>query len=134
VDCIHFVAAVVTLAGLIPRPQMPFYDERLGSLRNRNIMEDIVLEHCHAESHPVTDPPEFGDIVICQCGRQTNHTGIIIDGLMWHVPAKGFVAGEPWEEWQPRAQALVRITATGYKKDPSKLTWQEVKGRADTPA
>lgn len=146
VDCVNLVLVILTGAGIIPKPTLPFYDERLGSLRQRNVIEDIVATHLHVKRVPPTVSdgvgdefaPHFGDIVICRCGRQTNHVGIIMDQpgaplSMCHVPALGFVSLEDWQAWKPRTQALLRITATGFKADPSKLTWQAVRGMADCP-
>lgn len=147
VDCVNLVMVILTGAGIIPKPTLPFYDERLGSLRQRNVIEDIICAHLHvkrvaptvSEGVGVNLPPAFGDIVICRCGRQTNHVGIIIGlqetGLaLCHVPALGFVSLEDWEAWKPRTQSLLRITGLGFKADPSKLTWQAVRGMADKPA
>ncbi len=120
VDCIHFVAAVLSGAGLIPLPKLPAYDERLGALRARNVIEDILLEHLHCER---IEEPEFGAIVICKCGRQTNHVGIVLDhGEMWHVPGKGYCGPEAVVNWLPRIQAFLRITAPGLKANPATLT------------
>ncbi len=122
VDCIHFVAAVLTETGLIPPPRLPAYDERIGALRARNIIEDILLEHLHAESLGPEAEPAFGDIVICTCGRQTNHVGIVIDGQMWHSPGRGYCGPEAVANWRRRIQSFIRITGPGLKADPGELT------------
>jgi hypothetical protein len=132
IDCVNLVSEILIAAGLIERRRMPFYDERLGSLRSRNVIEDILTGHLHAESIPAAAGGQFGDIVVCQCGRQTNHVGILIDGMMWHVPGRGRVGPEAWETWRPRTQNLVRIVGIGYKADPAALTWDKI--RAIIPA
>jgi hypothetical protein len=129
IDCIHFVAEVLIDAGIIERKKLPFYDERLGSLRSHNIIEDLLLAHLHAERLP-PDSPAFGDLVVTTVGRQTNHLGIYIDGAMWHVPGKGRVGPEAWADWRPRVQGLVRITEPGYSSDPALLTWDAIKAKA----
>ena len=120
VDCVHFVLAVLMAAGLVPaETRLPAYDERLGRLRERNVIEDILLAHLH--SAPAAFPA-FGDIVVCKCGRQTNHVGIVIDGEFWHVPGKGRCGPEALENWRPRIQRFIRILAPGLKADPGELT------------
>lgn len=118
VDCIHFVAEVLSGAGVILPHTLPAYDERLGVLRARNVIEDILLQHLHAEIAP---EPEFGDIVICTCGRQSNHVGIVIDGQMWHVPGRGWCGPEALGNWAARVQSFVRLTDTGLRQDPARL-------------
>lgn len=131
VDCIHFVAAVLHGAGVIPWPRLPAYDERLGALRARNVIEDILLEHLHAER---IEEPEFGAIVVCKCGRQTNHVGIVLDdGQMWHVPGRGTCGPEAVADWRDRVQAFIRITAVGLKADPGELTAQGILAFAPAP-
>jgi len=137
VDCINFVMAILEGSGVLPRTPLPFYDERLGSFRARNVMEDLFLRFFHAEAHEPewnNGCPEFGDVVICKCGRQSNHVGIILDGWFWHVPSKGFCSPEPWPFWQFRAQRLVRFTQIGRREDPAGLRWRDIKGLADRPA
>lgn len=127
VDCVRFVAEILVAAGIIERPEFPRYDERLGVLRKHNIIEDILLQHLHAERIEPADGAQFGDIVVCSVGRQTNHVGIIAgdDLAMWHAPAKGSVGPANWIEWMPRTQSLVRLTAPGYRKVPA-LKWDEI--------
>lgn len=131
VDCINFVMSVLAGAGIIPRVRLPYYDERLGSFRRRNVIQDIFEIHGFVEAHDPTEQPEFGDVVICQCGRQSNHVGIILDGWFWHVPAGGFCSPEEWTIWKYRSQALLRFTHTGLRNDPHKLRWADIKGLAD---
>ncbi len=127
IDCINFVCEVIIAAGIMERRRLPFYDERLGALRLRNVMEDILLAHLHADALQPTESPQFGDLVVCKCGRQTNHIGIIIDGAFWHVPGRGRVGPEAWAVWQPRAQSLVRLTGVGFRNDPAALTWESIR-------
>lgn len=130
VDCIRLVCQVLFAAGIVPEPpRFPYYDERLGVLRARNIIEDILVAHLHASSQD-TSTPKPGDIIVCNCGRQTNHVGLYLDGQMWHVPGKGMVGPEPWDTWAPRTQSLVRIHATGYKVQPGTLTWERIRSMA----
>lgn len=119
VDCIHFVLAVLVEAGIIDRPTLPAYDERLGALRERNVIEDILTAHLHARP---AEAPEFGDIVVCRCGRQSNHIGIVIDDQMWHSPGKGYCGPEALANWRERIQSFVRIEQTGLRADPAELT------------
>lgn len=131
VDCIHFVLAVITAAGIVPPGiRLPAYDERLGIFRERNVIEDVLLAHLHSE--PAT-APEFGDIVICNCGRQTNHVGIIVDGKFWHVPAKGRCGPEDVAHWMPRIQGFVRITGLGVKSDPAELNASDLSVASPPP-
>ncbi len=127
IDCVRFVSEILKDAGIIDEARLPFYDERLGALRERNVIEDILTAYLHAEPLPPDAPVEFGDLVVCQCGRQTNHVGIIIDGAMWHVPGRGRCGPASWENWWRRAQSLVRITGTGYREDPASLTWTRIR-------
>ncbi len=120
VDCVHFVLAVLTAAQLVPAGiRLPAYDERLGRLRERNVIEDILLAHLHCER---IEGPEFGALVVCKCGRQSNHVGIAIDGDLWHVPGKGRCGPEAIGPWIPRVQSFLRITAPGLRADPAELT------------
>lgn len=129
VDCIRFVCQVLAAAGVIEVPRFPFYDERLGVLRARNVIEDILLAHLDATACEPVEPQD-GDVVVCRCGRQTNHVGIFLAGDMWHVPGKGAVGPEPWGPWEARAQSLVRIHSTGYKVPPGTLTWDAIRALA----
>ncbi len=119
VDCVHFVAAIIKAAGITPPFRLPAYDDRLGRLRERNIIEDILIEHLHCERAP---EPAFGDIVVCRCGRETNHVGIVIDGDFWHVPGRGRCGPEALVNWDSRIQCFLRITKEGLKADPGELT------------
>lgn len=134
VDCINFVLAVLRGAGVLPAVQLPFYDERLGSFRARNVMGELFERHFHASLHPSEALPEFGDVIVCRVGRQSNHVGIVLDaGWFWHVPAQGFCSPEAWGAWQHRAERYVRFTATGLRDDPAKLKWREIVTMADRP-
>lgn len=119
VDCVHFVMFVLQAAGLLPKMTLPSYDDRIGRLRERNIIEDLLTEHLHCER---TASPDFGDILVCRCGRETNHVGIVIDGEFWHVPGRGRCGPEALANWLPRTQCFLRITAPGLKADPALLT------------
>jgi cell wall-associated NlpC family hydrolase len=133
VDCIHFVMAVLEAAGVVPRFRLPFYDERLGSFRARNVMEDLFEMHFFVSIHPAEAAPEFGDVVICKCGRQSNHVGILLDGWLWHVPSNGYCIPEDWSHWHHRTQSLIRFATTGLKSDPHQLRWRQIKALADRP-
>lgn len=126
--------AVLESAGVVPVFRLPNYDERLGSFRERNVMEDLFATHFHVERHDVTVTPQFGDVVVCSCGRQSNHVGILMDGWFWHVASQGICLPDSWGQWQHRSQAILRFTATGYRKDPKGLRWRDIKGLADRPA
>lgn len=134
VDCIRFVLAVLRAAEVLPARRLPFYDERLGMFRSRNVMEDLFVRYFHATAHRPEDPPAFGDLVVCRCGRQTNHVGIMLDQQLWHVPSGGHVGPEPWEIWIPRVQSLVRIDGIGFRQDPERLTWREILKMSDSKA
>lgn len=143
VDCINFVLAVLRAAEIIPGHRLPSYDERLGTFRKTNVMQAIFLRYLDAEALPAEAPQAFGDLVICRCGRQTNHVGIVLENdpptrespgraefgttVMWHVPARGFVGPEAWTLWSSRVQSLVRIRTAGLQADPGKLTWREIR-------
>lgn len=133
VDCIHFVMAVLQGAGIVPPIRLPFYDERLGSFRARNVMEDLFLMHFKAVAVDPDCHPAFGDVVICSCGRQSNHVGILLNGWLWHVPGKGICLPEAWGACRHRTQSLVRFYGTGLTKDPKGLRWRDIKGLADRP-
>lgn len=150
VDCIRFVLAVLQEAGITPGHRLPFYDERLGAFRRRNVMEAVFLRFLDAEALPPDTPGEFGDLVICKCGRQSNHVGILLENdhptredprerkfsltAFWHVPARGFVGPDDWEQWRDRVQSLVRIRSVGLRGDPGKLTWREVRSMSNSDA
>ncbi len=126
VDCVNFMHAVLIEAEVVEFSRLPFYDERLGALRKTNLIEGIILAHVTATVHPPEDP-QFGDLVICKCGRQTNHVGVIIDGEVWHCPFGSGVGPESWDDrWRSRTQSLVRITKPGYTKSPGSLTWPDI--------
>ncbi len=126
VDCIHFVDRVLVGAGIIPEHTLPGYDDRAGVFRQRNIIEDILVRHLAAEILPPDAPAEFGDIVICKVGRQSNHVGIVIDGDFWHVPGGGNCGNEALANWRARIQSLLRVTGTGLLADPSTLRASEI--------
>lgn len=128
VDCVKFVIEVLVAAGIMTRPALPRYDERLGLLRKHNVIEDILCHYLHAEAHEPADCPAWGDVVICTVGQQSNHVGIIVDGMVWHCPGRGAVGPEGWEDWKPKTQSLVRIRETGYRAEPT-LTWDQIRNR-----
>ncbi len=118
VDCIRFVFEVVTAAGILKPFALPHYREALGLLRASNVMETLMREYAQCESVDVEGRqtvPEFGDVAIFQCGEQSNHTGIVIDGDVWHVPGKGRVGPDAWVNIAPKLQRLMRFTDTGFK-------------------
>jgi hypothetical protein len=131
IDCIHFVLEILTSAGVVPRFRLPFYDERLGAFRARNVLEDLFHIHFYVTSHDPYSTPEFGDIVISQCGRQANHIGIMLDGWFWHVASGGFCSPEDWNAWKGRAQSLLRFQQIGLRADPNRLRWHDIKTLAD---
>ncbi len=124
VDCLRFVFEVLIAAGVLPRFTLPRYDERLGILREKNVMEALILTHCHAT---VETEPAFGDVVIFKCGAQSNHAGIIIDGECWHVPGRSRVGTEEWANVRKVTQSLLRLTATGFRESPEGLTWEKIR-------
>ncbi len=128
IDCVRLVAEILADAGVIDRPRFPFYDERLGALREHNIIETILIDHLHAVAlEPGDSAPEFGDIIVCRCGRQSNHVGIYLDAV-WHAAGGGRCGPEEWSpRWRERTQSLVRVTAIGYRAEPSGLTWAQIK-------
>jgi hypothetical protein len=130
VDCLRFVFEVVIAAGILPRFSLPSYNERLGILRDRNVMEPIMMEYAHCEAVDVGSrfvAPEFGDVAIFSCGPQSNHTGIVIDGEVWHVPGRGRVGPEAWINVAPKLQRLMRFTGTGFAQDIKSLTWEKIR-------
>ncbi len=127
VDCIRFVFEIVIAGGILPRFTLPAYDERLGVLREKNVMETIIREYAHAERVPADAAPEFGDVAIFKCGDQCNHAGIVIDSQVWHVPGRSRVGPEAWPTVAKKLQCLMRFTAPGFKQDPATLTWEKIR-------
>lgn len=137
VDCLRFVFEVLIVAGVVDRFSLPAYKEALGILRQTNVMEPLILEHCHAGRVEVTAAavPQFGDVVIFSCGEQSNHTGIVLDnGQVWHVPGRGRCGPDEWVNIRKRLQSLIRFTAAGFTKSPVGLTWEQIVKTKLTPA
>ena len=129
IDCIRFVFEVVIAAGVLTRFDLPAYKESLGILRTSNVMETLMREYAFSEALSASRDgvPDFGDVAIFQCGAQSNHAGIVIDGAVWHVPGKGRVGPEAWVNVAPKLQSLMRFTATGFRQDPASLTWEKIR-------
>lgn len=134
IDCINFVFVVLAAAGVVEPFKLPRYQENLGVLRERNIMERLVLDYFNAVAVPAPRAamPGFGDVVVFKCGAQSNHIGIVIDGEVWHVPGNGRVGPEAWPNVRRTAQSLLMFTAPGFHTDPSTMTWELIRTRAET--
>lgn len=124
IDCLRFVFEVIIAAGILPRFTLPAYDERLGILRETNVMEGLMRDYCFAER---ASTPDFGDVAVFSCGPQSNHCGIVIDGNVWHVPGRGRVGPEAWSNVAPQLQSLMRFTAPGFQKPIEGLTWEKIR-------
>lgn len=130
IDCIRFVFEVVIAAGILERFDLPCYRESLGILRASNVMEALMREYGNSEPVDLSGRDavhEFGDVAIFQCGAQSNHAGIVVDGAVWHVPGKGRVGPEAWVNVAPKLQRLMRFTAPGFRQDIRTLTWDKIK-------
>lgn len=135
IDCINFVFEVLAAAGVVERFRLPRYQENLGVLRERNIMERLILDYFHAAAVPAPKEslPEFGDVAVWRCGMQSNHIGIVVDGEAWHVAGKSRVGPEAWPNVRKDLQSLLRFTASGWHTNPATLTWETIRTRAETP-
>ncbi len=123
VDCINFVLAILHACGIIEDVKLPFYKPGWGYGRSFNVMESLAHKCMYCIDCPETEPYEFGDVVFFRAGVQSNHTGIVLDGQLWHCAAGRRV--EPMridERFYSAVQGAVRITQTGMQNPLSALT------------
>ncbi len=126
IDCIHFVRECMVAGGACDSFRLPYYDQRLGIGNARNTMEALFLHCFHAVSLPADTEPLDGDVVVFKVGRESNHCGMIFAGQVFHAVARSYVRADPWGDWRENAQALLRITAPGFRKNPEHLTKAEI--------
>lgn len=118
IDCVHFLREVFVAAGVLPEFVFPFYATNWGYGRSNNLMERMLVTACHAE---VVTTPQDGDVVVFRVGRQTNHCGVCLDGLVWHAQFKRGVRFDDLATFDDKIQSYVRLTARGFKKRPEEL-------------
>lgn len=128
IDCLHFVREILTASRVLPSFRFPFYSPNWGVGRDENIVAEMFALCCHAERLEPTAPAQFGDVAIFRVGHQSNHVGILLDdGLVWHVRARDTVRPEHIDDIRPELEALIRITAPGFKRQPETITAEELK-------
>lgn len=122
VDCVNFVCAILRAAGICEPFNMPGYSTTTGLGRSENIIERILLRCFHGEVIGEREEIVFGDIVIFTVGRQSNHVGIFLDGMIWHSMAAHLVEPMPIEQRTfDVMQSVVRLTGTGLKERPENI-------------
>jgi cell wall-associated NlpC family hydrolase len=117
IDCINFVYEVLIAAEILERRTIGGYNTRIGYLEKTEKLKRA-FKHCaHVKELPPGDP-QFGDIVIFSEGKFSAHSGIVIDGSIWHSLAQRTVTMSTFEEWQKHIDCLLRITEIGLKNEP----------------
>jgi len=128
IDCLHFVREILIASNKLPTFRFPFYAPAWGIGRTTNIVADMFALCCYCDRLPPTSPVVFGDIAIFAVGHQSNHVGIVLDdGFVWHVRANEVVRPEHIDDIRPHLEALIRLTADGFKRTPESITTDELK-------
>jgi cell wall-associated NlpC family hydrolase len=117
IDCIQLCFRAYAAAGILPWMKVGVYSTEAGLFSRSENMERVLLDCLHAKSLPV-DSPEFGDLVLFQTGDRSAHCGFYADGFVWHSLARQCVLRSPWRLWKRRAEKLIRVYGTGFRKDP----------------
>jgi cell wall-associated NlpC family hydrolase len=123
VDCVHLVMAILQEAGVIPHCRLPQYPQHLGGGSGRNTLPDIIHQVLHVESIGVAEwDPQTGDLLIFKAIQRTNHCGIVVGGMGWHVATGRPVRARPIRAVRPRLQETLRLTKRGLvRPDPENL-------------
>jgi cell wall-associated NlpC family hydrolase len=128
IDCLFLLREIAVAAGVLPPFEFPFYNPAWGLGRRNNLIGRILNLTTFCQTLPPDTTLQDGDVLIFAVGRQSNHCAMFIKGRVWHATANRFVTGETMEEaLQAPLQAVIRITAPGFKRRPETLTQEEFK-------
>ncbi len=118
VDCINFVYEVLIAAGVLERALLGGYDTIVGLHEVTHKLKNAFKACAKLDEFPIDDP-QFGDVVIFQEGKFSAHSGIYLDGMIYHALAGGVVTASLYAEWRRRLDSLLRFTETGLQAEPS---------------
>jgi len=128
IDCLYLLREIAVAAGVLPAFQFPYYNPAWGLGRRKNVIGKILDLTTFCKTLPPDAEQQDGDVLIFAVGRQSNHCAIRIKGRIWHAIAKRAVIAEtPEEAMEAPLQAIIRITAPGFKRRPETLTQDEFK-------
>jgi cell wall-associated NlpC family hydrolase len=74
VDCLTLLACVFAEAGVIEKPEIPFYPQDWHMHRSDELYQGGLLQHCVEVAAPAP-----ADVVLWQFGRCFSHGGIVTD-------------------------------------------------------
>lgn len=121
IDCIRFVCEILKAVEVFQEIEFPYYSPGHGLFRERNFLEDVFLKSLRAER---IEAPEFGALIVCKVGMNSNHCGIVIDGKAWHVARESTV--KPDNINSLKIQSFIRINRIGLQVNPSTLDIKEL--------
>lgn len=128
VDCVRFVLSVLAESGIIESPKkLPSYPVTWGLTSTKNAIGGMLDQciDCERIEEPKASELAFGDIVIFNVGRQSNHIGIAIDRKLWHVIRGGEVHGCILQRHEKNYQEAVRIKREGWIKLPNEINFNQ---------
>jgi hypothetical protein len=126
IDCIRLVLEVYFDNELLERKPLPNYPNTWGLASPENVMAAGLAAAAEFQRIPIADwQPEFGDLVVWKAGSQSNHIGIVADGVIWHVMTGGKVGPSPISPVKRRCQEALRLTKKGWRLDPADLNMKD---------
>jgi len=124
IDCIHFVAAVLTESGVIPMFRFPGYNPSEG-LHERSERIASGFARCLHAAEADKTAPMFGDLAVFKTGRASGHCGFVLGDTLAHALAHQSVIVSNYRIWRPAVHRIFRIEATGFRVTPSDL-WRDL--------
>ena len=117
VDCIQFVYEVLIVAGILERAELGGYATTVGLHETTHKMKKA-FKFCAQVRELAPNDPQFGDVVAFKEGKFSAHTGLIIDGRIFHALSGGVVTASNYVEWSRHIDCFLRFESTGLIGDP----------------
>lgn len=127
IDCLHYVAAIMVAANLVPKFQFPYYHHAVGIRDRVNIMEGLFILCCDAAVLDPSEPVTNGDVMIFKSGIITNHAGIIMAANLCESEALSGVRTREVDRYSiDQFQSVLRLRSRGFIREPGTLTRDEL--------
>jgi cell wall-associated NlpC family hydrolase len=117
VDCIKFVYEVLIAAGILERAELGGYATTIGLHETTHKLKRAFKSCARVLEVPPVDP-QFGDIVVFKEGKFSAHTGIVIDGRIFHALSNNVVTASNFVEWGRHLDCFLRVESIGLIGDP----------------
>lgn len=121
IDCIQFLAEVISDSGIIPKSEFTGYVLEDGMFRSSRRLRDAISSCLDVEE---INPKEnqFGDIAIFVNGNEAQHCGFLDDAHVWHsLATRGVIRSKYSGVWRAGAQVLLRIKSEGFRVPPQSV-------------